>query len=226
MWAELDSLQQILPEEAVNRVKVNLSDRTKFDKGPKSNASPSEPKTLIHVRKYKGPVIVPQMPKSVKEHIPFQSFVEEENQGHFDLVRHQKKIIKDRATSNRNRFGPDKSKLKLTPNERNLLLQPEYKHVLEQQKYPWSVKSKPKSVDLGAPLAHAHRNKEPPNIEHLHSEHSPAKSPIKTRLETVKEVDTAQDHYSAEKRPYIGGEETALALRESVHSSILEHIHR
>ena len=150
MWAELDSLQQILPEEAVNRVKVNLSDRTKFDKGLRQSSSQTEPKSLIHVRKYKGPVIVPQMPKSVKEHIPFQSFVEEENQGHFDLVRHQKKIIKERAMSNRNRFGPDKSKNKLTPGERNLLLQPEYKHVLEQQKYPWSGRSKTKSVDLVA----------------------------------------------------------------------------
>ena len=42
----------------------------------------------------------------------------------------------------------------------------------------------------------------------------------------MKEVDTASDFYSAEKKVYIGGEENALALRESMHSSMMEQIER
>lgn len=149
MWAELDALQQILPDDQVSKVKFNLIDRTKYEK--KSREQESQPKSLIHVRKYKGPVIVPQLPKSVKAQIPFQSFVDEENQGYLDLLRYQKKILKERSQSvHRAGFAQDRIKSKLTPNEKNLLLQPEYKYLLENAKHPWSTKNKPHSVDLGA----------------------------------------------------------------------------
>lgn len=68
MWAEIDKINSIIPETQAKKLKVNLQDRLVLRTDEKPG---SAPKNLMAVKKYKGPTIQPQMPKSIKNQIGF-----------------------------------------------------------------------------------------------------------------------------------------------------------
>ena len=68
MWAELDAINSILPEEQIQRIKVNLTDRNIYPKAKTDEAKKERilSQHLMNLKNYKGPQVIPLMPKSIQ----------------------------------------------------------------------------------------------------------------------------------------------------------------